>query len=478
MSDQEDDKKILNEDASQPEDENQPKIDSENQTQTDQNQNFETTSDGNETKTENLVENQEISADEKKIDESESSSHQVIHKKDGRLHIYVRQDKYKGELKSKNWVGRLYIDGKQKISSSGTTNLDEAIPILEKWYDDVLAESERLKKQSAQSEVVESQTSLETEKSITNEQPVQTAQTSENENLNQNTDNKPIEQENPVQSAESTNVSKSEQVKNKLSNIFGKIKDIKIKKPTLPGSKSPKISSGLKNNFKSKLEGFFKSKLGKSSVQGEEILGVELSNKEIRLAQITTNKANQWVLEKFDTHKIEIADESSVLDNAEKFTEELRLVIQKNKITTPNAALSIPVTSAIIRVVTAPLMKDEELQKAIETNSLWENLVQLTDNLDDYSIFHQVINKNEKANTMDILFVASKLADINSYTTIIKNAGLNPVIIETTVAVILLLVVGAVAVMLRTINSSSAKNPGAVIDSSSIVKSVTVLFPI
>ena len=27
-------------------------------------------------------------------------NHQVIHKKDGRLHIYVRQDKYKGELKS------------------------------------------------------------------------------------------------------------------------------------------------------------------------------------------------------------------------------------------------------------------------------------------------------------------------------------------------------------------------------------------
>ena len=430
MSDQEDDKKILNEDNSQPEDENQSKIDSENQAQSEPNQNLETTSDGNVTKTENLDENQDSSPDEKKINENDTSSHQVIHKKDGRLHIYVRQDKYKGELKSKNWVGRLYIDGKQKISSSGTTNLDEAIPILEKWYDDVIAESERLKKQSAQSEVVESQTNLETEKSITNEQPVQTAQASADENLNQNINTKPIEQENPVQSAENTNLSKSEQVKNKLSNIFGKIKDIKIKKPTLAGIKSSKTSSGSKNNFKSKIEGFFKSKLGKSSVQGEEILGVELSNKEIRLAQITTNKANQWVLEKFDTNKIEIADESSVLENAEKFTEDLRLVIQKNKITTPNAALSIPVTSAIIRVVTAPLMKEEELQKAIETNSLWENLVQLTDNLDDYSIFHQVINKNEKANTMDILFVASKLADINSYTTIIKNAGLNPVIID------------------------------------------------
>ena len=55
------------------------------------------------------------------------------------MHIYVRQDKYKGELKSKNWVGRLYHEGKQKISSSGTPNLEEAIPILEKWFDDVVS---------------------------------------------------------------------------------------------------------------------------------------------------------------------------------------------------------------------------------------------------------------------------------------------------------------------------------------------------
>ena len=78
------------------------------------------------------------------VQEVEKSSedkkeHEVIHKKDGRLHIYIRQDKYKGELKSKNWVGRLYIDGKQKISSSGTPNIEEAIPILEKWFDDIHA---------------------------------------------------------------------------------------------------------------------------------------------------------------------------------------------------------------------------------------------------------------------------------------------------------------------------------------------------
>jgi type IV pilus assembly protein PilN len=94
--------------------------------------------------------------------------------------------------------------------------------------------------------------------------------------------------------------------------------------------------------------------------------------------------------------------------------------------------MSIPVTSAIIRVVPCALMTDEELKKAIETNSLWENLVQLTDaiNLNDYSVFHQVINRNSKTNTMEILFVASKLADVNAYSSIAKKAGLNPVIMD------------------------------------------------
>ena len=190
--------------------------------------------------------------------------------------------------------------------------------------------------------------------------------------------------------------------------------------------KSGKLFSGLRAKFRLGLS----NRLGKSSVKGEEILGVEITSKEIRLAQVSSNKANQWILEKFFVHPVNLPDESSVLDNADKFGDELAIALQKSKITTANAAIAIPVTSAIVRVVTSPLMTDEELNKAIETNSLWENLVQLTDNLSDYSIFHQVINRSQKENTMDILFVASKLSDINSFTSIIKKGGLNPVIID------------------------------------------------
>ena len=455
MSDQDDDKKNINEDTTENESVNQPSVDENNQPEGanstnndssgDENKNNEQNNDqsdvtaaSSEKKEENKNLETQISesnaeesnvqqsfdASDEKKDEDNGSGHQVIHKKDGRLHIYVRQDKYKGELKSKNWVGRLYIDGKQKISSSGTTNLEEAIPILEKWFDDIQKESERLKNQTSETQVNENQ-------NVINENTSPTEDKQKVETPIVETQTQKQEPTAPVASNESTELNKQDQLKSKITNIFGKLKDIKLKKPSFANNLSKSSLNNSKiGNLKSKFESFFKSKLGKSSVQGEEILGVELANKEIRLVQVSSNKANQWVLDKFHIHPVDVSDDSAPIENADKFSEELRLAIQKYKISSPNVAISIPVTSAIIRVVTAPLMKDEELNKAIETNSLWENLVQLTDSLEDYSIFHQVINRNQKDNTMDILFVASKLTDINSYTSIIKNAGLNPVIID------------------------------------------------
>ena len=210
-------------------------------------------------------------------------------------------------------------------------------------------------------------------------------------------------------------------MKNPFASLFKKKDDTTT--PIVGASEQKK-----KGGFFSKL---LKNRLGKSAVKGEEIVGVELTPNEIRLAQVSSNKSNQWVLDRFAVHKFEsISEGGTVLENPDKIAEELKIALQKSKISTTNAAIAIPVTSAIIRVVTAPLMKDEELKKAIETDSLWENLVQLTDNLADYSIFHQVINKDKTGNTMDILFVASKLSDINNYTNIIKKGGLNAVIID------------------------------------------------
>ena len=353
-----------------------------------------------------LVENTTQRTEEKK-------EHQVIHKKDGRLHIYVRQDKYKGELKSKNWVGRLYIDGKQKISSSGTPDLEKAIPILEKWFDDVHAQKEKEQKELEQKSTQETdkQTqpqNLETtsKETIATDTTLQTKKDDVplQETVNKETVETKTELENNT-SLNQTEITNSEE-QSKVKNFLNKFKDIKFKAPSFgkKDSSSPKMSFN-KNKVKEKFNNFLKSRLGKKTAQGEEIVGVEITNKEIRLTQISSNKANQWVLERFYVHPINLPEDAAIVDHEQKVGDELNVALQKSKITTPNAAIAIPVTNAIIRVVTAPLMNDEELKKAIDTNSLWENLVQLTDNLDDYSIFHHVFIRNSKDNSMDIFLL-------------------------------------------------------------------------
>jgi len=214
--------------------------------------------------------------------------------------------------------------------------------------------------------------------------------------------------------------------------MFNKIKTLLKKKETVTKEVTP-VDANKKSN--SKLRSFINKLLGdrisKMSVAGEEIAGLDISKNAITVAQVSKNHDEKWILDKIsyrllDKEKIN----EDLMESKEYISEEIKLALANAKITTPNVAISIPVTSAIIRVVTSPLMTEEELSNAIETDSLWENLVQLTDNLNDYSIFHQVINRNSKTNTMEILFVASKLSDVNAYTSMIKKAGLNPVIMD------------------------------------------------
>ncbi len=347
----------------------------------------------------------------------------IISTKDGRLHIYVRQDKYKGKLKSENWVGRTFHNGKQKVISSGTTDLEEAKKILEKWYEDLIAgklednSSNDIAKQEPQSSTINNINSV-----------------SEDSNK---TEIKEPNLENAVKEKDETKAEKQKEVvspvitkevkKKKLFNFdLSSLKNLSSLKDKFSLKKDKKNG---KNNF-SNIKKLFSEKISKANVAGEEIAGLDISEDSIKIAQLSKKNEN-WILEKISLRlldKNKTAD--GVINSKDYVSEEVKLAMANSKISTTNVAISVPVTSAIIRVVTSPLMSDEELQKAIETDSLWENLVQLTDDLNEYSIFHQVISRNNKTNTMEILFVASKLSDVNAYSSIVKKAGLNPVIMD------------------------------------------------
>ena len=157
----------------------------------------------------------------------------MIHRfKEGKLHVYIRQDTYKGKLRSENWVGRASIGGKQKIISSGTTDLEKAKEILEKWYDEQveLANNPSQKDednldQNNEENILEVENNINNSTSSTessNSQPLENTnvQANVNENTNNYTENqnaKPIE---TVQANESAPSSIANKIQKKLNFDF------------------------------------------------------------------------------------------------------------------------------------------------------------------------------------------------------------------------------------------------------------------
>ena len=396
--------------------------------------------------------NQEVSFQSKSENEV---NHDVIHKKEGRLHIYIRQDKYKGELKSKNWVGRAYVSGKQTIYSSRTTVLEEAIPILEKWFDEITEKKNEIKKNENDLEEKKLQplgTTVEAKQESKSLENQLILEKNENKGLNSSMFEKfkdiklgnflkskktSSENENTsgmIDKLKNIKVEKLFKSKNANENqnssgMMDKLKNIKVENIFKPNNKNVS-KKGKKNSFSS-LKDLFKTKVSKASVAGEEVAGLDITREAIRVSQVSGDKENGFILDKY-SYRLLDQDRLSenILDSSDYLSEEIQLAFANAKITATNVAISIPVSSAIIRVVSSPLITETELEKAIETDSLWENLVQLGENLNEYSIFHQVINRDEKKQTMEILFVASKLADINNYSSLIKKCGLNPVIVD------------------------------------------------
>ena len=202
-------------------------------------------------------------------------------------------------------------------------------------------------------------------------------------------------------------------------------------KSKLQGVDGNKSANSSLSDLSKKFSDFFSSKISKINATTEEVVGIDISHEAIHVAQASKKSDEKWILDKFSYRFLDQTKiKENLLDTPDYLVSEITLALANANITTKNVALSIPVTSAIIRVVTSPLMTEEELKNAVETNSLWENLIQLSDNLNDYSIFHQVINRDTAKNLMDILFVASKLSDVNGYSALFKKAGLNPIIID------------------------------------------------
>ena len=160
----------------------------------------------------------------------------------------------------------------------------------------------------------------------------------------------------------------------------------------------------------------------------QDLVGIDLSHNYIRCVQLSKH-GKIWSITNLISKKIDASVENDDQD-LRLISKTLKNIILEKKFDTNYAAISLPISAAIVQIVQIPILGDEELKTAVENGSLWENVITVTGDLSEYSIFWQIIKKFNDKNQMAILFVASKIEDIERYCDLVRESGFEPLIVD------------------------------------------------
>src|ERR671924_2254574 len=119
------------------------------------------------------------------------------------------------------------------------------------------------------------------------------------------------------------------------------------------------------------------------------------------------------------------------ISEAEAIVEATRNLMRMEKIKSKEVATAVSGQSVIVKRIRVPQMTEKELTEAIQGEAEQHIPFEISDVNIDFQILPTVREEDERAdNQMDVLLVAAKKAKIRDYTTLLTNAGLNPVVVD------------------------------------------------
>jgi type IV pilus assembly protein PilM len=160
--------------------------------------------------------------------------------------------------------------------------------------------------------------------------------------------------------------------------------------------------------------------------ENEQIIGVDISKNDVKIVELN-KQGTMYELKR--VHAAKLNQYENVTQYKHFVAQAIQTIMEQNKIDIKNVSLSIPAEHSIFKVISLPLLTSNELNNAIDNNSIWESIMP-SENIEEYSVYYSVIEKKVQEGMMDILLVASKFTDIEKYTKIISQAKLTPMVID------------------------------------------------
>ncbi len=159
----------------------------------------------------------------------------------------------------------------------------------------------------------------------------------------------------------------------------------------------------------------------------KDIIGLDIGSKHIKAVQLRENKGSHR-LERLGitTLQPELIVDGSILDSTH-VVNAIKELVSNTDIKAKDVTLSVSGhSSVIIKRVSLPQMTEDELDEQIQ----FEAEQYIPFDIEDVSLDFQILGPAEEENMMDVLIVAVKKDKINEYVTVVREAGLNPVIVD------------------------------------------------
>jgi type IV pilus assembly protein PilM len=157
-----------------------------------------------------------------------------------------------------------------------------------------------------------------------------------------------------------------------------------------------------------------------------EPIALDIGSTFIKLVQLKGSNKN-YQLVKFGMVPLppEVIVEGAVMD-AGRVVEAIKELLASQKVKTKEVVISVSGSSVIIKRVSVADMTDEELAESIK----WEAEQYIPFSIDDVNVDFQKLGAGAAEGQADVLLVAVKKDKINDYVNLVKEAGLEPVVMD------------------------------------------------
>ncbi len=157
------------------------------------------------------------------------------------------------------------------------------------------------------------------------------------------------------------------------------------------------------------------------------ILGLDIGSRDLKFVQLKDVKTG-YELENVGIAPLlpELIVDGSILDSM-RVVESIKQLIQEKHVRVKDVAVSVSGhSSVIIKRVALPQMSEEELSESIK----FEAEQYIPFDIEDVNLDFQILGMREDEDQMEVMIVAVKKDKINEYISVVREAGLNPVVVD------------------------------------------------